>query len=572
VYFLALAADYDGTLAEDGVVHPDTLAALERFKESGRRLLLVTGRQLPDLESVCPNLAIFDRVVAENGALIYDPASKEQHLIAPPPLPIFIERLKERRVAPLSVGRVIVATWQPNETAVLEIIRDLGLELQIIFNKGAVMVLPASVNKAVGLTSALRELALSPHNVVAVGDAENDHAFLRLCGCSAAVANALPLVKESADLVLAGARGHGVVELIERICQDDAAVIPAARHGIPLGTTAGRDEVSIGPHLGSVLIAGQSGIGKSTLATALTEQMAERAFQFCVFDPEGDYAELERAVSLGDPATPPQDDEVLKLLANAAANVVVNTQNFGLAERPAYFANLLPQIAALRMRTGRPHWLIIDEAHHLLPARREGLQWLLPEDLPAVIFITVHPEEVSEVALRTVETVVAVGPGAAEVIASFCAATQLDPPADVPSPSEDEVVVWECRSGRPPAAVKAHKAHQARKRHTRKYAAGDLGEQESFYFRGPDGALNLRAQNLVIFLQIADGVDETTWEHHRQARDYSEWFRDVIKDADLAEEAAAIESDDGLDARASLRKIAEAVSRRYTAPASARSQ
>jgi hypothetical protein len=570
VYFLALAADYDGTLAEDGIVTAETLAALERLKATGRRILLVTGRELTDLQSVCPDLSIFDRVVAENGAVIFDPASKKTQVIAAPPPPIFVERLAERRIAPLSVGRCIVATWEPHETAVLEVIRDLGLELQIIFNKGAVMVLPAGVNKATGLGVALRELELSPHNVVAVGDAENDHAFLKFCGCSAAVGNALPIVKDAVDVVLRGARGAGVIELAERICEDDAAVVPAARHGIPLGTVADGAQLLIEPHRGSVLVAGQSGIGKSTLATALTEQMVERKFQFCVFDPEGDYSELAGAVSLGDAASPPQDEEVLKLLDHADTNVVVNTLNFALAERPTYFAKLLPRIAALRVRTGRPHWLFIDEAHHLLPADRADLRFLLPEDLPAVVFITVHPNEVSVDALQTVETVVAVGDKAPEVIASFCAAADLVAPFSVPKPGDGEVIVWRCRSGALPIVVKAHEPRQARKRHTRKYAAGDLGDEESFYFRGPKGALNLRAQNLLIFLQIAEGVDESTWEHHRHAHDFSEWFRGVIKDSDLADEAAAIERDRNLDARASLSEIAEAVSRRYTAPAASR--
>jgi hypothetical protein len=453
---------------------------------------------------------------------------------------------------------------------VLEIIRDLGLELQIIFNKGAVMVLPPGVNKASGLNAALRELELSAHNVVAVGDAENDHAFMNACGCAAAVANALPLVKDEADIVLAGARGAGVVELVERILRDDAAMIPAARHGIPLGTVAGRDAALIEPHVGSVLIAGQSGIGKSTLATALTERMTERGFQFCVLDPEGDYDELEGSVSLGDAATPPQDEEVLKLLEKADTNVVINTQNFGVVERPAYFAKLLPEIAALRARTGRPHWLLIDEAHHLLPTERDGLRSLLPENLPAVIFITVYPSEMSKDALHGVRMLIAVGESAPAVVEDFCEAADVPVPSSLPTPGADEVLFWRRDRDAAPRLVKATKPRQAHKRHTRKYAAGDLGEEESFYFRGPDGALKLRAQNLLIFLQIADGVDAGTWEHHRRARDYSTWFRNVIKDAELASEAARIEEDPELDAAQSRARIAEAVSRRYTSPASVR--
>src|ERR1700730_8245420 len=166
MYFLGVATDYDGTIAHHGSVNAETVAALRRCKESGRRLILVTGRELPDLKKAFPEFKLFDRVVAENGALIYNPSTEEERVIAEAPPAIFVERLKERSVQPLSVGRSIVATWEPNQTTVLEIIRELGLELQIIFNKGAVMVLPPGMNKAAGLEAALRELELSPHNVV----------------------------------------------------------------------------------------------------------------------------------------------------------------------------------------------------------------------------------------------------------------------------------------------------------------------------------------------------------------------------------------------------------------------
>src|SRR6202000_639641 len=85
-------------------------------------------------------------------------------------------------------------------------------------------------------------------------------------------------------------------------------------------------------------------------------------------------------------------------------------------------------------------------------------------------------------------------------------------------------------------------------RHQRKYARGDMGEDKSFYFRGPQGALNLRAQNLALFVQIAGGVDDGTWEHHLKQGDYSRWFRDAIKDDALADDAAAVERAGGLGA------------------------
>src|SRR5262249_9195788 len=157
------------------------------------------------------------QVVAENGALLYTPASREEKRLAEPPPPEFVARLRELGVGPISVGRVIVATWTPYEAAVLRTIRDLGLELQGVFNKGAVMVLPAGVNKASGLKAALRAMGMSPHEVVGVGDAENDHAFLSICESGVAVSNALPALKERADLVTRGDHGAGVAELIDEM-------------------------------------------------------------------------------------------------------------------------------------------------------------------------------------------------------------------------------------------------------------------------------------------------------------------------------------------------------------------
>lgn len=219
--YFALASDYDGTLASDGRVNEETIAALERLQASGRKLILVTGRELDDLLSVFPQVDLFDRIVAENGAMLFRPDTREEKLLCSQPPEEFVKMLRERGVDPLSVGRAIVATWHPHETTVLEVIRELGLELQVIFNKGAVMVLPSGVNKASGLSAALSELGLSPHNTVAVGDAENDHDFLSMCECGVAVANALTMLKERADFVTKGARGAGVTELIDQLIAYD---------------------------------------------------------------------------------------------------------------------------------------------------------------------------------------------------------------------------------------------------------------------------------------------------------------------------------------------------------------
>ena len=225
----ALACDYDGTLAHDGVVTPSTAAAVERFRASGRHLFMVTGRELPELKQVCPILDRFEWVVAENGALLYRPANNTTLLLCEPASEPLVESLRRFALTPLSVGRAIIATVEPNEILVLEEIKRLGLELQVIFNKGSVMVLPSGVNKATGLTALLEEAKLSAGEVVGIGDAENDHAFLKTCGLGVAVANALPMLKERADFVTNGARGEGVAELIDMILADDLAAIKRRR-------------------------------------------------------------------------------------------------------------------------------------------------------------------------------------------------------------------------------------------------------------------------------------------------------------------------------------------------------
>src|SRR5207302_8744197 len=117
----------------------------------------------------------------------------------------------------------------------------------VIFNKDAVMVLPAGVNKATGLATALAEMSLSPHNAVGIGDAENDHAMLALCECSAAVANALPVVKEKADIVIRGDHGAGVAELIDELIANDLRerAPRLSRHHLLVGARADGTEFRI---------------------------------------------------------------------------------------------------------------------------------------------------------------------------------------------------------------------------------------------------------------------------------------------------------------------------------------
>lgn len=245
--FTALACDYDGTVAADGAIADQTAEALSQVVQSGRKLLLVTGRELPDLLHVCPRINLFHWVVAENGGLLYQPATGSEEPLAPPPSAEFVATLNRREVEPCTTGRVIVSTRQPHEKVVLEAIRDLGLELQVIFNKGAVMVLPSGTNKATGLAAALEKLQVPLTSTVAIGDAENDHALLESCAVGVAVANAVPLLKAHADWVTDAPNGEGVRQLIDRLLANDLADLqPKLRQKALAAGTSGLRPVS--PH------------------------------------------------------------------------------------------------------------------------------------------------------------------------------------------------------------------------------------------------------------------------------------------------------------------------------------
>lgn len=566
MYFLALATDYDGTLAHDGVVAPETVAALHRFKASGRRLILVTGREIPDLKAVMPDLTDFDLIVAENGALLYDPATGTDRLLTDPPQSAFIDRLRALNVAPMSVGRGIVATWEPHEATVLSVIRELGLELQIVFNKGAVMVLPPGISKASGLREALAALGICIQNTVGVGDAENDHSFLSVCGCSAAVSNALPHLRASADIALARDHGAGVTELIDRIIQEDVGLAPLTKHGIPVGDTANGETAYLRPEPGHILLVGPSGCGKSTLATSITEHMVGLGLSFCVMDPEGDYYELDHAVCVGSAATPPNIQDALKLQQEAGVNIVINSQALNLGGRRKLFTRLMAEASTLRESSGRPHWLVLDEAHEVAPAHRLGAAPDLPATAPNTIFVTMYPEALDAEILKSIGTVLAFGDSPAAFLAPFARIAGVTLPVALPNLRRGEMLFWRINSGETPRVVRPLAPQQHHRRHVGKYATGDVGHWRSFYFRGAQNQLNLPARNLYDFIEIAETIDDPTWEHHLRAGHYSAWFRHVIRDEGLARDAEAIEKDMDLNPHESRRMINKAIWRRYAAP------
>ena len=570
-----LATDYDGTIATDGRVTAGTLAALRAVLATGRRLVLVTGRELDELMSVHPDLSIFERVVAENGALLYRPATKERRRLAEPPPPRFLAALRQRGVAPLSAGEVIVATREPHEAAVLEAIRELGLELQVIFNKGAVMILPAGVNKATGLTAALEELKISPHNVVGVGDAENDHSFLKLCERSAAVGGALPAIRDTADLILRGDAGAGVDELAAELIATD---LEATRSPDSQQLTFGVDEhgmpVTLEPYGDCILVCGASASGKSTVARRVVESLHELSYQFCIIDPEGDYEEQPGAVVIGKPDAEPRREEVVQLLEDYGVNGVVCMTGVPISDRPPLLlgaadgsvaaARALRPTALARHRRGAPPAAgRVGNSEH--PAAGDARQ-RAARDGPSRAACRRRCRSASRSSSpsgRRLPSCCDSSPRCAACRCRQSSSARLAKPVEV-----GEVLLWSlpttsCRRVRiePPSAEQ--------RRHTRKYAVGQLPPDRSFYFRGPEGKLNLRAQNLLQFLEVAAGRRRRHVDVSLPARRLLALVPRRHQGSELAAAAAAVERDRFLSRDNALAALRTAVESRYTLPADA---
>jgi hypothetical protein len=292
-------------------------------------------------------------------------------------------------------------------------------------------------------------------------------------------------------------------------------------------------------HGENLLVAGASGSGKSSALSGILEGLVERGYQFCLVDPEGDYDGLRDALVLGGSSRTPEPDEVHAALQQPGQNVVVNLLGIPLEERPLYFKHLHLRLQEMRIKTGRPHWLVVDEAHHCLPV--ESSDPPLAADVENLIAVTVRPAHLSAVVRARTNRVLATGREAELTLNEFLQSTGLATLQPKRSLDPATALHWSRELPSSANRIRLLSPTHERKRHRRKYAEGKLGPDKSFYFRGPRGELNLRASNLQVFVELTRGIDETTWQYHLSRGDYSAWFSDSLKDERLADEIARVE-------------------------------
>lgn len=566
--YLAIATDFDGVVATHGRVSSTALTAIVRLRASGRRAILVTGRSLENLQQSCSDLSAFDYVVVENGAVVYEPRTRQETLLAQPLPAEFAQRLKDLAVDPLEVGKVIVATWAPHQNTMLQVVQELGLEVHIVFNRAAVMALPPGVNKATGMSYVLRKLGLSAHEVVGIGDSENDHSFLERSECAATVENAVPSIRAIASIVASRENGAGLAELIDDLIATDFYHLQGKikKHRFPIGSRTDGTPATVSPYGHNILIAGPSGTGKSTVTAGIVERLMAQQYQVCIVDPEGDYGTLPDVLTLGNQNHAVAVNEVLSFIEDPKVTLNVNLLGIPLADRPAFFGELFPNLQALRIRTGRPHWIVLDEAHHMLPPEWSHLDTGLSQTAGGIVLVTVHPDHLAPMALSSVDVAIAVGPSPDQTLKKFAEGIgqSLAWPEGL-AYEKGKAVAWFPRRGEAPFSMHILPGRAERIRHLRKYAEGNM-RYHSFFFRGPGNRQNIKAHNLTIFSQIAEGIDEETWMFHLRRGDYSRWFRKAVKDSYLADHAERIEQRSDLRPAETRNLIRSFIESRYTLP------
>ena len=506
-FFKVVAVDFDGTLTLGGGIAPRAVEAIEEARRNGLAIVLVTGRIGAELQTEFPQIADHvDAMVLENGAVIV--IEGRAHTLAPPVDGGFAQALADRGV-PYRRGEVLVAVDGEHAATVVEVIGELGLDYQITRNRAALMVLPAGITKGTGLATILAEMNLSPHNTVAVGDAENDLSLFGLAEIGAAVADAVPSVRRNADIVLDEPDGAGVAELLTGPYLNGAQRWCPTRRWVDIGAFDDTTPTRIPGSQGRILVTGPAASGKSYLVGLMAERWILANYCVLVLDPEGDHVQLQQfnQVQVVDGGHHlPEPAELVNTL-HPHSSVVVDMSGLAETRKIDYMHRLRSTAEAHRERYGFPHWVIYDEAHLLGTdeqahwARRGGyvLSSFAPASLPA------HEIDSSDIVLTL---------------------TNAETPADVVFRRRATIRFG---SG-PDRGFTIADRQTTHVRHRHKYADICLPQERRFYFHITDGQVIAPAATMRDFSTAVRHLDQRTLEYHLERGDFSRRLDGTIAD------------------------------------------
>jgi hypothetical protein len=545
----AIALDYDGTIAINGVMDASVRAAIGEARDAGVAVILATGRRLSDLRQAAGDLTCFDAVVAENGAVLDFPARGRHVLLGHLPSQAFVQELKRRGVH-FEIGEALIEADAASSGTIIEVIHALEQPLVLTFNRGRVMALPQAVGKSTGLRQALVALQISIHNTIAIGDAENDHDLLDACEVGVAVEWGSAALRAVADEVILGTGPEAVSDYIRQISRrGELTTAQMGRRRVLLGHQHDGKPVSLAVRGRPVLIAGEPASGKSWLAGLMCEQLILQGYCLCVVDPEGDYASLEAlpgVILLGGDDPPPRARELTRALRHPDVSVVVDLSKVRHREKLQYLETLMDLLLRLRRQTGLPHRIVVDEAHYLisrkpsgsLPAAELSGQTLityrvstlaksihLPEDTVVLVTKETDPHEIET--LRGFSRI----PGAS-VSPRVFRDLQTNEAAILPGAEESGGCVRRFQIG---VRLTTHVRHRT------KYLDMPVSEGQAFVFSA-DSRPVARARTLKEFVGLIVALPAGVVEGHLRRHDFSRWIEDVFRDGPLAARVRALET------------------------------
>ncbi len=544
----AFALDYDGTIAQDGILNSQVRAAIGEARARGLLVALVTGRILSDLKQVAGDLGFVDAVIAENGAVLAFPNGYSR-LIGQPAPALLLQELRRRGVE-FTMGQCVLEADAAAAPEILSVVRTLELPLVLLFNRSRLMVLPQGVSKSVGLRRALTVLRLSQHNAIAIGDAENDHDLLAACEFGVAVGWGSPALCRVADLVLRGDGPEVVAGFIRHAAGE--VELPRGRmhrYQVALGTSDDGRGMALGVSGRNLLVAGDPRSGKSWITGLICEKLILQGYSVCVIDPEGDYRTLESlpgVVVFGGEDPPPQLPDVARALRHPDMSVVVDLSHATRREKIDYLRSLLPMVAAIRRSTGLPHRIVIDEAHYFLndPRARE----LLDLNLNAYTLVTYRPSDLNadlrgaiDAVLvkrttdpRELRTLLKMAGNQIPDVEWKATLTALRPSqaALLPGPVEAE---GKLQSFELLPRLTSHVRHKS------KYFDLELIDELGFVFTADGKPLGAAARTLKQFVLDLKTYPVAVLEGHAHRGDFSRWIADVFHDPALATDVRKIE-------------------------------